>query len=227
MLPLRVFFTRRTVLRAGRRNGSIPFVRWPEDLACHMRGIAASAGNASLPLSSRTPIRCLPPAVLPLARQEGRFFRISPSRSACGAGERAVLLPVLALYRRAFDLPGKKLPSCQSVTGLVVSFVAVRRWRHILRWFTCCRCPVGGTGRSMYPAGRNFFRCSWSGQGLGACGCDHDCLRLVGKKGPQVKRTSDAERGRWFLGRRPFPDKTGGHTACILSDRREGRQRCA
>ena len=69
----------------------------------------------------------------------------------------------------------------------------------------------------MYPAGRNFFRCSWSGQGLGACGCDHDCLRLVGKKGPQVKRTSDAERGRWFLGRRPFPDKTGEEIVDMLT----------
>lgn len=61
MLPLRDFFTRRTVLRAGRRNGSIPFVRWPEDLACHMRGIAACTRNASSVAS-----------LLPCFHQQGR-----------------------------------------------------------------------------------------------------------------------------------------------------------
>ncbi len=177
------------------------------------------------PLSSRTPIRCLPPAVLPLARQEGSFFRISPSRSACGAGERAVLLPVLALYRRAFDLPGKKLPSCQSVTGLVVSFVAVRRWRHIFRWFTCCRCPVGGTGRSMYPARRNFFRCRGPGQWLEAWRSRSRLPASGGKKGPQAERPSDAERRKKFFCRRRFPDKAGGHAASVSAGRRAGREK--
>lgn len=182
MLPLRVFFTRRTVLRAGRRNGSIPFVRWPEDLACHMRGIAASAGNASLPLSSRTPIRCLPPAVLPLARQEGRFFVY---RQVAPHAEQEKGLSSCLFWRctgeplicRGRNCPPAKASLALSYLSLLLAAGGT--------YLGGLHAAVAGQEGQDNPSTRQaeiFSVAAGRGKGWGHDGCAHDCLRLVGKK---------------------------------------------